>query len=75
MSAIIKRIFKDRFVSMISYSIGGILLVLLYVAMLPSIQESQASVTPTITASETPLPTAADLIILPETGIRNKRAD
>lgn len=42
MSAIIKRIFKDRFVSMISYSIGGILLVLLYVAMLPSIQESQA---------------------------------
>lgn len=32
------------------------------------------SITPTVTASSTPSPTAANLIILPETGTRNKKA-
>lgn len=44
MYAIIKRLFRDRFVSLISYSVGGILLVLLYVAMIPSLQDSQAQI-------------------------------
>jgi ABC-2 type transport system permease protein len=41
MTAIIKRIFKDRYISLMAYSIGGIVLVLMYVALIPSFQQSQ----------------------------------
>lgn len=42
MLTITKRILRDRFVGFVSYTIGGILLVLMYVAILPSVQQSQA---------------------------------
>ncbi|MCX6809992.1 MAG: ABC transporter permease subunit [Candidatus Berkelbacteria bacterium] len=41
MIAIIKRALRDRFIPFISYSIGGIVLVWMYIALLPSVQQSQ----------------------------------
>ena len=42
MSTIIYRILKDKFVGFISYTFGSIVLVLMYVALLPSITQSSA---------------------------------